>query len=79
LPFVAALAAVGLGHGRRRRHDSLPFAMAVLAVAFSFLTLATSFWPYMIPCTVTVEDAAAPPQSLEFFFWGGGSWSFPWC
>ena len=53
--------------------------MAVLAVAFSFLTLATSFWPYMIPCTVTVEDAAAPPQSLEFFFWGGGSWSFPWC
>jgi cytochrome d ubiquinol oxidase subunit II len=77
LPFVAVLAIVGLAHGIRRRHDSLPFAMAVLAVAFSFLTLAASFWPYMIPYTVRVEDAAAPPQSLEFFFWGGGLVVFP--
>ena len=46
-------------------------------VAFSFLTLAASFWPYMIPYTVAVEDAAAPPQSLEFFFWGAGLVVFP--
>jgi cytochrome bd ubiquinol oxidase subunit II len=51
--------------------------MAVLAVAFSFLTLAASFWPYMIPYTITVRDAAAPPQSLEFLFWGGGLVVFP--
>jgi cytochrome bd ubiquinol oxidase subunit II len=51
--------------------------MAALAVAFSFLTLAASFWPYMIPYTVTVEDAAAPPQSLAFLFWGGGLVIFP--
>ena len=77
LPLAATLAVVGLAHGIRRRHDSLPFAMAVLAVAFSFLTLAASFWPYMIPYTVTAQDAAAPPQSLEFFFWGGGLVVFP--
>ena len=76
LPLLAALAIVGLGLGIRRR-DGLPFAMAVLAIALSFLTLAASFWPYMIPYTVTVEDAAAPPQSLEFFFWGGGLVVFP--
>ena len=77
LPFAAVLAVVGLGLGIRRRRDGVPFAMAVLAVAFSFLTLAASFWPYMIPYTVTVEGAAAPPQSLEFFFWGGGLVVFP--
>ena len=77
LPLAAALAMVGLELGIRRRRDGIPFAMAVLAVAFSFLTLAASFWPYMIPYTVTVEDAAAPPQSLEFLFWGGGLVVFP--
>ena len=77
LPLLAALAMVGLVHGIRQRRDGQPFAMAVLSVVFSFLTLVASFWPYMIPYTVTVEDAAAPPQSLEFFFWGGGLVIFP--
>jgi cytochrome bd ubiquinol oxidase subunit II len=77
LPLAAALAVIGLGFGIRRRRDGVPFAMAVLAVAFSFLTLAASFWPYMIPYTITVRDAAAPPQSLEFLFWGGGLVVFP--
>ena len=53
--------------------------MAVLVVAFSFLTLAASFWPYMIPYTVTVEDAAAPPQSPEFFPGAAILWFFRLC
>ena len=77
LPLAAALAIIGLGYGIRQRRDGQPFAMAVVAIAFSFLTLAASFWPYMIPYTVTIEDAAAPRQSLEFFFWGGGLVIFP--
>ena len=77
LPLLAALAMVGLVHGIRQRRDGQPFAMAVLSVVFSFLTLVASFWPYMIPYTVTVEDAASPPQSLAFFFWGGGQVVFP--
>jgi cytochrome bd ubiquinol oxidase subunit II len=77
LPLAAGLAIGGLILGVRQRRDGLPFTMAALAVASSFLTLAASFWPYMIPYTVTVQDAAAPPQSLEFFFWGGGLVVFP--
>lgn len=77
LPLLAALATVGIAHGIQQRRDGQPFAMAMLAVAFSFLTLVASFWPYMIPYTVTVEDAAAPPLSLEFFFWGCGLVVFP--
>jgi cytochrome d ubiquinol oxidase subunit II len=28
-------------------------------------------WPYMIPYSVTVSDAAAPDASLGFLFYGG--------
>ena len=40
--------------------------MTAVIFATAFLTLAGSFWPYMIPFSVTIQDAAAPPQSLEF-------------
>ena len=29
------------------------------------------FWPYMVPYSITVADAAAPDASLGFFFYGG--------
>jgi cytochrome bd ubiquinol oxidase subunit II len=47
-------------------------AMAILLVTAAFLRLGVSFWPYMIPYSVTVQLAAAPTQSLEFLFWGAG-------
>jgi cytochrome bd ubiquinol oxidase subunit II len=78
LPLVGLLAIAGLVRAtHHRRRDGVPFAMAVIAVVSAFLMLAASFWPYMIPYTVTVRDAAAPRQSLEFLFWGGGLLVFP--
>jgi cytochrome d ubiquinol oxidase subunit II len=44
--------------------------VAVIFVA-AFGTLALSFWPYMIPFVITVDEAAAPQSSLMFMFWGG--------
>jgi len=40
-------------------------------------TLAISFWPYMIPFSITVDQAAAPHSSLAFMFWGEGLFVFP--
>jgi cytochrome bd ubiquinol oxidase subunit II len=77
LPLLGGLAMLGLWLGVRRRHDRLPFAMAVLVVTCAFAMLGGSFWPYMIPYSVTVQQAAAPPQSLEFLFWGAGLVMFP--
>jgi cytochrome bd ubiquinol oxidase subunit II len=37
----------------------------------AFGTLALSFWPYIIPFVVTIDEAAAPQSSLMFMFWGG--------
>jgi cytochrome d ubiquinol oxidase subunit II len=51
--------------------------MVALIFMSAFGTLALSFWPYMIPSVITVEQAAAPQSSLAFMFWGCGVIVFP--
>jgi cytochrome d ubiquinol oxidase subunit II len=77
LQLLSVVAIIGLLVGVRSRRDGVPFAMAILLVASAFLRLGASFWPYMIPYSVTVQQAAAPVQSLEFMFWGAGVVVFP--
>jgi len=76
-PLVAAAAAIVLAASIRRRHDGPPFYMGALVFAAAFGTFAISFWPYMIPFSITVDQAAAPHTSLAFMFWGEGLFVFP--
>jgi cytochrome d ubiquinol oxidase subunit II len=76
-PIVAALAALVLANSVQYRRDHLPFPMVFLIFLSAFGTLAASFWPYMIPFVVTVDEAAAPHSSLAFMFWGEGLFVFP--
>jgi cytochrome d ubiquinol oxidase subunit II len=76
-PAIGIVAAIVLAASVRRRRDELPYYMVVLIFAAAFGTLAISFWPYMIPFTITIEDAAAPHSSLAFMFWGEGLFVFP--
>jgi len=69
---VAAIAALGCAVlSARARRDRLTFGLTVLFFLASYLTLGVMFWPYMVPYTITVGDAAAPEASLQFFFYGG--------
>jgi cytochrome bd ubiquinol oxidase subunit II len=76
-PAIGALAAIVLAHSIQRRNDARPFTMVVIIFASAFGTLAISFWPYMIPFSITVDQAAAPHASLAFMFWGEGLFVFP--
>jgi cytochrome d ubiquinol oxidase subunit II len=76
-PVVGAIAMARLAHGIVWRRDGVPFAMVALTFAAAFGTLAISFWPYMIPFSITIGDAAAPHASLSFMFWGAGLFVFP--
>jgi cytochrome bd ubiquinol oxidase subunit II len=76
-PAIGIVAAIVLAVSVRQRRDELPYHMVVLIFAAAFGTLAISFWPYMIPFTITIEDAAAPHSSLAFMFWGEGLFVFP--
>ena len=76
-PLVAAAAAIVLTTSVRRRRDGPPFIMGALVFVAAFGTLAVSFWPYMIPFSITYQQAAAPHSSLAFLFWGAGIGVFP--
>jgi cytochrome bd ubiquinol oxidase subunit II len=76
-PIIGAVAAVVLAVSVQRRRDEPPYYMAALIFVAAFGTLAISFWPYMIPFTITINEAAAPRSSLAFMFWGEGVFVFP--
>jgi cytochrome d ubiquinol oxidase subunit II len=76
-PALGAVAAVLLVRGIENRRDGQPFRMTALIFLSAFGTLAVSFWPFMIPFAVTIDEAAAPPSSLRFMFWGAGLFVLP--
>jgi cytochrome d ubiquinol oxidase subunit II len=76
-PVIGALCVAVLAFSVRYRRDELPFPMVVLIFLAAFSTLAISFWPYIIPFVLTIEEAAAPQSSLAFMFWGAGLFVFP--
>jgi cytochrome d ubiquinol oxidase subunit II len=76
-PAIGAAAAISLAVSVRYRRDGPPFYMVAVIFVAAFATLAISFWPYMIPYSITIEQAAAPHASLAFMFWGAGLFVFP--
>ncbi len=76
-PAIGVAAAGVLATSIRRRRDGTPFVMVAIIFSAAFGTLAISFWPYMIPFSITIEQAAAPRSALAFMFWGEGLFIFP--
>ena len=76
-PACSVFAAIGLVASVLRHWDAAPFTMVAIIFAAAFGTLAISFWPYMVPFSITIEEAAAPHSSLAFMFWGEGLFVFP--
>ena len=48
----------------------MPFTFSALVFLFSFIGLAFSFYPYIIPDSLTVWEAASAEASLRFIFYG---------
>jgi cytochrome bd ubiquinol oxidase subunit II len=76
-PAVGIVAALLLARSVRKRNDRVPFLMAILGFAAAFATFLVTFWPYMIPFSITIDQAAAPRSSLSFMFWGEGLFVLP--
>ncbi|HYZ39924.1 MAG TPA: cytochrome d ubiquinol oxidase subunit II, partial [Stellaceae bacterium] len=76
-PAIGVIAALVAAASVRHRRDGVPYYMVALIFAAAFGTLAISFWPYMIPFSITIEEAASPHSTLAFMFWGEGLFVFP--
>jgi cytochrome d ubiquinol oxidase subunit II len=55
-----------------RERDRLLYPMAVVMFVAAFCTMVLAVLPYIVPFSVTLAEAAAPPSSLAFLFWGAG-------
>jgi cytochrome d ubiquinol oxidase subunit II len=77
LPAIGAGASLAIVDAVRRRRDGRPFPLTVVVFLTAYAALAVSFWPYMIPFSMTIDGSAAPTPSLAFLFWGAGLVVFP--
>ena len=77
VPIATALGAWVLLGGTWRRGDDRPFLAVTGIFAAAFAAIAISFWPYMLPYSVTISEAASPPESTWFMFWGAGLVALP--
>ncbi|WP_027687769.1 cytochrome d ubiquinol oxidase subunit II [Rhizobium leguminosarum] len=76
-PVIGAIACLALSVAVRWRVPLLPFLASVAIFGAAFGTLAVSFYPYVIPPAVTLDEAVAPQSTLAFMFWGAGIFVLP--
>lgn len=70
VPIATATVAGGLWLALRQQRDIAPFVAAMGLFALGYLGLAISLFPYIVPPTVTLWDAAAAPTSQAFLLIG---------
>jgi cytochrome d ubiquinol oxidase subunit II len=66
VPIITALVAYLAWRGLRKGHDYTPFFASIGLFLLGFLGLAISTFPYLIPPTITIWEAAAVPSSMKF-------------
>jgi cytochrome d ubiquinol oxidase subunit II len=66
---VAALAAL-LMRSLAAKQDDRPFFLALGLFALSYAGLGVSMWPYIVPRSITIWQAASPDNTLHFMSYG---------
>lgn len=70
VPALLAGCAYALWQGLRNGRDAQPFLAALGMFMLCFAGLGISFFPYIIPGSLTIADSAAPDSSLSFMLVG---------
>jgi cytochrome d ubiquinol oxidase subunit II len=70
VPVMIAACAWALFNGLRQDREVLPFFAALGLFVLSFAGLGISFYPSIVPPTLTIAEAAAPATSLSFMLVG---------
>ena len=70
MPLLVASCFAVLLHGIRKKRDAQPFIAALGLFVLGYIGIAISFYPFIVPGSVTIWDAAAPDSSLAFLLVG---------
>lgn len=70
VPLLVAGCVYLLYKGLSERRDVMPFLAAIGFFVLSYIGLGISFYPYILPPSITIWEAAAPDNSLRFLLVG---------
>ena len=70
VPVLIALLAVGFWRGLARAHHATPLLCALGWFLLCFAGLGISIYPMIVPPSITIWDAASPPESQAFLLVG---------
>lgn len=70
VPIAVGIVAVLLLRSLTRKQDYRPFFLALALFALSYAGLGISMWPYIVPRSITIWQAASPPSSQLFMLVG---------
>jgi cytochrome bd ubiquinol oxidase subunit II len=70
IPVVTALVAFACWTWLRQEREALPFFAAIVLFLLGYLGLAISTFPYLVPPSLTIWEAAAAPASQIFMLIG---------
>jgi cytochrome d ubiquinol oxidase subunit II len=70
VPLLTALTAFAAWRALDRGRDIIPFAASVALFLLGYLGLAISTFPYLVPFSLTIWQAAAAPSSQLFMLIG---------
>jgi cytochrome d ubiquinol oxidase subunit II len=72
VPVLVAITTVLLLRSLARRHEAMPFLMSLALFFLSFVGLGISMYPFVVPDSITIWEAAAPEKSQVFMLVGAG-------
>jgi len=70
VPLIIAILTWRFVRSLRRHYELAPFVITLAVFALSFVGLGISMYPYLIPNSITLQMAAAPPSSQAFMLVG---------
>jgi cytochrome d ubiquinol oxidase subunit II len=70
VPILVAVTAWALLRSLSLKREAQPFLLSLVLFVLSFAGLGISLYPYIVPPTIEIRDAAAPAESLSFLLAG---------
>ena len=70
VPLLTAITAFALYRALKKKRRYLPFLLSLALFLLGMIGLGISIWPYVVPDSITIWDAAAPERSQAFMLVG---------
>jgi cytochrome d ubiquinol oxidase subunit II len=70
VPIAVAVVTVMLLRSLAAKRDNVPFFLSLALFALSYAGLGISMWPYIVPRSITIWQAASPLSSQVFMLFG---------